>query len=248
LFFLTNPERKMARRLPKRDSKGRFVRGGGSSRRRSTKRRRRNPARSSSRTAAPRRARSIPRNADGTFASSGGGSRRRSSYRRNPPAGRMFRRVTDAAVGAVQLTVGKAASRAIPGLVNLPEQGPVGVATRAGAAVVVGLVADQFLSSSLAERLLEGGLQGCVEDLVVGYNIPFIGPALARAPGMVVAGGTTGRYTYVGPPDSLRAGRGIARKQLRAYIPESSGWGLGSYTGGGDWLRTDRMDPVYHRA
>lgn len=217
----------MARKTPPRDPKtGRFrKRGGGSSRKRSTRRARKNPS-----TRARRTARAAPRNADGTFASKGGGGRRRTTYRRNPPlrTGRMVRDVADAAVGAVQLTVGKAVSRALPGLVKLPEQGPVGVAIRAGAAVVVGLVAETVTGGRLAERLLEGGLQGCVEDLAVGYNLPLIGPALARPAGMVVAGGTTGVYSRVGPPDALMA-----------YVPPSRRFGapgMAGYTGGGNWL------------
>lgn len=184
----------MAKRLPPRDSKGRFTKRG-----RSRSRRRSNPSKAKLRRKANRQ----PRDRYGRFKRRGSSRR----YRRNPGGfgEDIMSRVVDGSIAAVQLTVGKAASRAVPQLLNLPSGGPVGVAIRAGTGVGLGLVVDNFMGGDLGERILEGALQGALEDVIVGYNLPFIGPALARAPGIVPAGGTTGRYLHSGPADALRA-------------------------------------------
>jgi hypothetical protein len=187
---------------PARDAKGRFKKG------RARKGRARSKARRN-----PARRRTPPRNADGTFRGSRRAPARRAAPRRkrnppaasyapNPVAGDLLSRAGGAALAATAITVGKAASRSIPGLLKLPSAGPVGVAIRAGTGFALGVVADYAGFDQLGSALMVGGLCGAVEDLAVGYNVPWVGPALQRAPGMIPAtGGTTGIY---GPDPSLR--------------------------------------------
>lgn len=106
-----------------------------------------------------------------------GGGRRR-SYRRNPPIGRgiigkVMQGVTDAALGVV----GKAASRAVPSLIGLPQGGAVGIATQAAVGIAAGMVADKVRPGT-GRAVLQGALMGPIESLVKGLNIPVISSAL----------------------------------------------------------------------
>jgi len=216
----------MARRA--RDSKGRFVKKGRARRKTTRKKARRNPPR------ARAVARTAPRDRFGRFVGKGGSSRRRARsnpgryVRSNPVRGDIVGTLVDSTVCAAQLTLGKAASRALPDLVNLPQGGNVGVAIRAGAGVVLGYAADMAGFRDLGGKLLEGALQGCVEDYVVQFNIPFLADALRRPPGVVPAvgggGGTTGFYTSA--PHVRGAGTG-------AYVPRSRGGRMGRYVQAG---------------
>lgn len=192
--FLINPGGgiRMATKMI-RDSKGRFVRKAGRSRS--------NPSKSRKRA---RRAKRQPRDRYGRFVSKGGGRGRARSnpgrYASNPIGEDLMGSIAGGAMDAVQLTLGKAATRALPPLLNLPEGGNVGLAIHAATAVGIGFVASEFVDRRLGEMMLAGGLQGVVEDLVVGYDVPFLAGALSRAPGIVPAtgGGGMGRYSSLG--------------------------------------------------
>lgn len=183
----------MARKLPPRDSRGRFQK---TSRRRTTRRRsrsRRNP----SKAAARRHAASMPRDSKGRFLPRGRSRRNPGRYSRNPVRGGIVDTITESTIAGVELVAGKAASRAVPNLLRLPEAGNVGVAIRAGTGLALGWAADMMGWNELGGRLVEGAFAGAVEDLVVGYNLPFLATALRREPGIVPAaggGGTTGMY------------------------------------------------------
>lgn len=214
----------MAKRLPKRDARGRFVSGGRSSRKRSRPR-----SRKKARRNLP------PRGPDGKFQSRGRRSvaRRssRSPARRNPPGfdpGAMLGRVGNAALAATAITVGKAGSRSLPRLARLPEAGPVGVAIRVSTGVLLGFAADAAGFEDLGLALMVGGMQGGVEDLAVGYNVPWIGPALARPAGMIAPApgngeGTTARY---------RTAASVGGGTTARYLPRSgAGGGAGMVRG-----------------
>lgn len=191
----------MARKMPARDSKGRFVKKGRGSRKRS----RSNPRR-----------KTPPRDASGRFVSKGGSrrksSRSRSRARRNPP--NVFEQLPGAAMDAVQITVGKAGARMIPGLIpGIPTAGIPGKAAQIAAALALGFAAGEFLDEDVGRALMVGGLSGVVEGLIVEFNVPYLAPALADGPG------GTGLYSM-----GLYAGSGNGNRML------SSGRGGGQGT------------------
>lgn len=113
----------------------------------------------------------------------------------------MFAHLWDGAIAATQITVGKAASRSLPTFFGLPQQGMTGLAVRAATGVALGWVVENVSPIrvwGLGEKLTEGALVGAIEDLMVAYHVPWIGPALAAPPGMLLGtgGGTTGGGRY----------------------------------------------------
>lgn len=109
---------------------------------------------------------------------------------------------TDGIVEAGQILVGKAAVRTIPDLIpNVPKEGNMGIALQAGTALVIGWVADMFLSKNAARAMTAGALTAPLETLIVAYQIPWISSALApvSAQSNLQAyvrgnGGSLGRY------------------------------------------------------
>lgn len=106
-----------------------------------------------------------------------------SPRKRNPPRKRLtarsaIRGATEGAVDAFLVLTGKAATRSIPLLANLPKEGNIGLAVQALTAIVVGMVAQQFLKPAQAKMLTAGGLTAPLETLIVSYNVPFLAPAL----------------------------------------------------------------------
>lgn len=201
----------MAQKMPRRDSKGRFVKAGARKRTRSKSKRR----------ASPRR--NPPRKANGQFAKRGGARRstaRRSSPRRNAPRPKLpdlVGTLMDGTVMATQVLVGKAAVRSIPDLTGLPKQGIPGLAVQAGVALATGYVATMFLSPNAAAAITAGGLSAPLETFLVAQNVPWIGRALAPT----TANAAVGAY--------------VSRRRLKrptgvgAYVPRRNRVGVGAY-------------------
>lgn len=183
------------------------------------KRARKNPGRTVAKRNPPKRKRTRRRR---TTAARKTTTRRRRSARRNPP--KMFRGLvgtfTDGIVEAGQILVGKAAVRSIPDLANLPKQGNVGLAVQAGTALVIGYVADMFLSANAARAMTAGALTAPLETLIVSYRVPWLSTALApvSAASSLQAyvqggGGSLGRYARrpraaIAPPGNSERGLG----------------------------------------
>lgn len=193
MIFLTNPrgrkvatKRKTARRKTKRKPpKGyRTWKGYMASIRPTTKRRkkrkaapnpkrRRVPVAKRKRAAPKRRRRAAPVR------------RARRSYRRNQPALRGFvKDLTDGSVAAFQILSGKAVARTVPQFLNLPVDGPVGIATQAGIAVIVGMFAKQMFGAAAGKLMTAGALTAPVESMIVQAGIPILSPALSAYPGV----------------------------------------------------------------
>ncbi len=84
-------------------------------------------------------------------------------------------------IGALQVTIGKAGARIAAQMIPLPQlQGTL--AGQAITALVVGMVADMVAPRDVAKNIVIGALQAPIEAAVVGFNVPFIGPALASYP------------------------------------------------------------------
>lgn len=193
-----------ARRDPRT---GRFKKA---TRRKSTRRRRRNPGRTTTakRAAPRRRARTTT-------------ARRRTTVRRrrNPPRFRPVDTLMSGAKSAVQITIGKAAARAIPTMVpQLPKQGMPGLATQAAVSLALGYAAQEVLGNrDLARDLVAGGLSGIAETLAVAYDVPLLGAALAPTTASAALSG------YVAGPRgavSLPANTGL-QTTLGAYAQPS---------------------------
>ncbi|MGE0347378.1 MAG: hypothetical protein AB7N73_15000 [Gemmatimonadales bacterium] len=199
--------RKMPPRHKSGPKKGQFMK----SRRRA--RPRRNPGRTVQAAAnPPRRKRRRVR------ASS---SPRRRRVRRNPPRRfaprNVMRTLTDGAIEAGQVLVGKAMVRSVPDLAGLPKEGNVGLAIQAGVALVAGVLAEMFLSKDAARAILAGGLTAPLETVIVAYKVPWLAPALspvsqtATLQAYVVGGnGRLGRYVRERLPAATASGeRGL---------------------------------------
>ncbi len=127
-----------------------------------------------------------------------------------------MRSLTDGAIEAGQVLIGKAIARSVPDLAGLPKEGNIGLAVQAGVALTSGYVAEMFLSKSAARAILAGGLTAPLETVIVAYRVPWLSQALSP----VSATNNLGAY--------VRGG------QLGAYVRErlpasSANRGLGSY-------------------
>jgi len=132
----------MARKkLPARDSRGRFKKGSRSSRS-SRSRTRRNPGR----------------------------------MKKNPPD--IMGMAVGGATTATQVLLGKAATRSVPELANLPRSGNTGLAVQALVAIALGYISAEFLSREAAAAILAGGLTAPLEDFIVAQNVPWLSEAL----------------------------------------------------------------------
>ncbi len=197
MIFLTNPGGGVAQA---RDKKGRFKKA--PKRRAAPKpkvarRRKSNPQRRN--TVArkmPPRHKSGPKKGQFKKAGGGGGKRRRASssgssskrrsYRRNPPRVKgIVANLTDGAIGAAQVLTGKAVVRMGADLLpaNLRTGGMmVGPAVQVALAILIGTLAENFVSKKTAHMILVGGFVAPVEELIVSLNVPFLSPALSAYP------------------------------------------------------------------
>lgn len=132
------------------------------------------------------------------------------------------KQLTEGAQDAALVLVGKAATRTIPLMANLPKEGNLGLAIQALTAVVTGMIASRVLSPSRARMVLAGGLTAPMETLVVSYNVPFLAPALQPVESDAQLSAYLGGYVE-GPPPAVEAG-------VSGYVNE----GVGGYG-----------DPVY---
>ena len=184
--------------------------------------RRRRPAAS-----APRK-----RNIGRTVARKRNPARKRArTYARNPRRPNIIRTLTDGIVEAGQILVGKAAVRTLPDLAGLPKQGNMGIAIQAGAALVIGYVADMFLGRQAVRAITAGALTAPLETLIVSYKVPWLAQALSpvtqnaslgayyRGGG---GGGTIARATAPGMGRYVRAPR-VSR------VSNARGMGNGGY-------------------
>lgn len=204
----------MARRKQPRDAKGRFV--SRSRARRTTSKRKRSYKRNLP-----------PRDSKGRFVSRGGGRR---SYRRNPPkGGDIVATLTQGALDAGGILVGKAATRSIPQLLTLPQTGNTGLAVQAATAVAVGWAADRFVGPDVGRMILAGGLSAPMESLVVRFNVPWLSTALTGS------GGTVGRYV------TPRGGNGV-----RGYVPGAHRNGMNGYVAPGATRSGGRVAAYMH--
>lgn len=113
------------------------------------------------------------------------------------------KKLTDGAVDAVQIVLGKAAARAIPVAFNLPRQGNTGLAVQIASAVAAGMVGEKVLGRAAARMILAGGLSAPIESFVAGAGIPYLSGALqpmGRYP-------TVGRYPPLGRYPQPELGR-----------------------------------------
>lgn len=186
----------MARRLPRRGAGGRFMKGGGGRKRR----------RSSKRRSSPRR--------------------RRRSTRSNPTirAPRLstrglMRQTVQGVQDAAWIVGGKAVSRAVPTMFNLPKEGVVGLGVQLGTAIAAGWLAHSFAGANAGRLVLAGGLTAPLETAIVAWRIPFLAPALSPMTAAVQVG------AYRQP------------RQLAAYVPrgpvQMEGRGMGAYVQAG---------------
>ena len=209
------------RRLPPRyksgPKKGRFMSKRARSARKGGKRkRRRNPGR----TVQPARA-NQPRKRRRAPAARRPAARRRTSYKRNPRrfGGGFVRILTDGVVEAGQVLIGKAAARSIPDLLpNVPKQGNMGLAVQAGTAVVIGWIADMFLSKQAARAMVAGALTAPLETMIVANRVPWLSVALSPVTaqnGLQAyvrgGGGTLGRYVRRPRVEQGSSERGLGR-------------------------------------
>jgi hypothetical protein len=135
-----------------------------------------------------------------------------------PGPRQILRTLTDGAVEAGQVLVGKAIVRSVPDLAGLPKEGNVGLAVQTAVALVAGILADMFLSKDASRAILAGGMTAPLESVIVAYRVPWLSGALSPVTQ------TAALSSYV------RGGNGDMR--LGAYARErlaANDRGLGSY-------------------
>lgn len=125
----------------------------------------------------------------------------------------------DGAMDSGLVLVGKAATRSIPLLANLPKEGNIGLAVQGLTAVVVSMLAQNFLRPAQARMILAGGLTAPLETLIVSYNIPFLSPALQPVEADAQLSAYLGGYVSP-PPPAPTNGEGVG-----GYVDE----GMGDY-------------------
>lgn len=146
-------------------------------------------------------------------------ARRRTATRRNPPAPDVLLMLKAGGMAAAEVLVGKAATRSVPQLLKLPQEGNTGLAVQIGTALLVGYAAGMFLSPSAAAAILAGGLTAPLETALVAYDVPWIGKALSpTSTTAAVQGYAMGRYPRpvggVGRYPMMRSG---AQLKLAGY-------------------------------
>ncbi len=131
----------------------------------------------------------------------------------------------DGAMDSGLVLVGKAATRAIPLMANLPKEGNIGLAVQGLTAVVVSMLAQNFLRPAQARMILAGGLTAPLETLIVSFNVPFLAPALQPVEGDAQLSAYLGGYVSP-PPPAPTNGEGVG-----GYVDE----GMGDYVDSDAW-------------
>lgn len=85
--------------------------------------------------------------------------------------------------GGTGVVLGKAAVRALPSLVRLPTTGVMGAAVQGVTGVLLAPFVSRFLGGEWGTAFLYGAFAAPIESLIVGMNIPVLGPALSAYPG-----------------------------------------------------------------
>ena len=130
----------------------------------------------------------------------------------------------DGAMDSALVLTGKAATRSIPLLANLPKEGNIGLAVQGLTAVVVSMLAQNFLRPAQARMILAGGLTAPLETLIVSFNVPFLAPALQPVEADAQLSAYLGGYVSP-PPPAPTNGEGVG-----GYVDD----GMGAY-GDGNW-------------
>lgn len=209
--FLVNPPSRRrttmaTKRLPPRvksgKNKGQFRKRATSKRRSPAKKRRRNMGTKTAAAANPHRRRNNPP--------------RRGKF----TIRKVTRDLTQGAMDAVLIVVGKAGARTIPTMLpNLPKEGNVGLAVQALVAVVIGLAADMVLKPAQSKMVMAGGLTAPIETLVVSLDVPFLADALGPTEAAAQVGAY---YGYVQPPQ-------IESGDIGAYVQEGADVAMSGY-------------------
>lgn len=147
----------------------------------------------------PKAARSTPKKRSAPAAKKKAAARRPAA-RRNPRAPDIFVMLKDGTVAAAQVLTGKALTRTVPDMVNLPRAGNTGLAVQVGIALLLGYGASMFFARQSAAAIMAGGLTAPLETLLVANDVPWIGQALAPTAGQAAVNGySMGRYSEGGP-------------------------------------------------
>ncbi len=131
------------------------------------------------------------------------------------------RTLMDGAMDSALVLTGKAATRMIPHMANLPKDGNIGLAVQGLTAVVVSMLAQNFLRPAQARMILAGGLTAPLETLIVSFNVPFLAPALQP----VESDAQLSSYLqgYVSPPPPTPGNNG--NNGVGGYVDD----GMGDY-------------------
>jgi len=102
----------------------------------------------------------------------------RYKFRRNPPGVRgIVGMVTTAAQDSLGLIGGRVIARAVPQMIKLPTDGPIGIVARLAVGIVAAIGARR-ISPRVGEMVLLGAVSGEVERLIKAANVPVISAAL----------------------------------------------------------------------
>ena len=185
------------------------------------------PARKRKR-AAPKRRRAAPRKRTTkrrrTTAKRAASAGRALSYRRNQP--RQVQRLLKPLIQGLQdgatVTIGKAASNIIASFIPFGNGGmAMEVAKQAGSALVVSMVANQFMGREFARFATAGALAAPMEAFIKQANIPFVSQALGD--GVYALSSGYGPYAVGAYPMAPEVTEGVgAYPQLSSY-PQSLG-------------------------
>ena len=141
--------------------------------------------------------------------------RRRGLFRRNPGGGLVKGLMSTGMQGvkdAAGVVVGKAATRAVAGLIPFgANTGIVGTLKQVLVAVGVGYGANKVLGREFARMVVAGGIAAPLETLVKSMGIPILSPALSAGDEAYAALGGHGAYPLAGVgmyPPALPAASG----------------------------------------
>lgn len=155
---------------------------------------------------------------------------KRRTYRRNPRRPDVVRMLTQGTITASQVLAGKAVTRAVPEMLNLPKQGNTGLAVQVATALGVGYVSSMFFSQATSAAILAGALTAPVETVIQVANVPLLARYLSpTAQQSAVEGYKQGVRGYVQPRTPfagyVQPGSGIGRwNGSGASAPPPSAW------------------------
>lgn len=179
------------------------------------------PKRARKRKNPPAARRATPRAAPRRRAAARKAPARRRTYRRNPARmPDLFVMLKDGTMAAGQVLVGKAAARSVPQLLNLPQQGNMGLAIQAGVALGLGYVSSMVFSRGTAAAIMAGGLTAPLETLLVANQVPWIGEALSPTTQLDQVSGYMGRY----PAGIGRYPAGVGRYPAQRQVAALAGF------------------------